>query len=174
MFQRDDNLLNLAPISNAAPSAPLSFQKWAQAQTITNKPDAPEIPTAYRAILDEYPNIDKPNFVDHPKHGVVHEIITSGKPVKAKCRPLLPGSDKAIKGERNWLQMEKVGIVERIKPHEQVTWSSALHLVPKANGDYRSTGDFRPLNSQTELDTYPLPNLKNFTHKLRGARIFSK
>ena len=166
----DVSLLNLARIDQSSDD----FQKWSQAQNVANKEAPTPIPTAYQSLLNKYPNIDKPCFVGEPKHGVVHEIQTFGSPCRAKVRPLLPGSSKAIIGEKNWKEMERVGIVARVNPKDPITWTSALHLAPKSNGDWRSCGDFRPLNNQTVLDTYPLPALKNFTHKLKGAQIFSK
>ena len=35
-------------------------------------------------------------------------------------------------------------------------------------------GDFRELNKQTELDHYPLPHLRDWTHKISGCKVFSK
>ena len=69
--------LNLAPITTGSPS----FQKWVQEQRVKNIDPPTPIPTGYQAILDKFPGIDKPNFVDKPKHGVVHHIITKGPPV---------------------------------------------------------------------------------------------
>ena len=44
---------------------------------------------------------------------------------------------------------------------------------PSGNG-WRVCVDFRPINNKTKSDCYPLPKLKSFTHKLKGAKIFSK
>ena len=35
-------------------------------------------------------------------------------------------------------------------------------------------GDFRGLNDRTSLDTYPLPNIRHFASKIRGATVFSR
>ena len=72
------------------------------------------------------------------------------------------------------LEMEKIGILERIGPGEPMLWSSALHLVTKPDGKMRVCGDYRPLNSKTKLDLYPLPNLRHFGAKLKDCKIFSK
>ena len=67
-----------------------------------------------------------------------------------------------------------MGIIEKIKPGEPTPWSSALHLAPKDGDDLRVCSDFRPLNSLTTLDTYPLPSLRAFSGQLHGAKYFSK
>ena len=130
----------------------------------------------YKKLLDDHPNLLKPTFrADQPKHGVVHHIDTGqSKPCKAKVRPLMAGSPKAVEGERQWRELERLGIIEPVDPSINNTWTSALHLAPKADGTLRVVGDFRPLNLKTILDGYPLPNLKTFVDKLRGCTIFSK
>ena len=98
-------------------------------------------------------------------HNVTHRIPTgNSSPVKAKLRPLLPGSDKAVKGKEAWDQMEKLGVVERVDPREYTSWLSPLHLVPKPDSTLRPCSDFRLLNARTVPEAYPLPNLKSFTN----------
>ena len=65
-------------------------------------------------------------------------------------------------------------IVEPVDVSKPCNWSSALHLQPKSSGGWRPVGDFRNLNIKTETDKYPLPLLRQFTSKIRGATIFSK
>ena len=89
-------------------------------------------------------------------------------------RKLLPGSPKEVLGKKKWLEMEQLGIVTKVRPQEPIIWSSALHLVPKNGNDIRAVGDFRPLNSKTQQDCHPLPNLRSFQDRLRGAKVFSK
>ena len=113
--------------------------------------------------------------MDEPLHGVVHNIDTSSNPpCRAKARPLLKGSPKEIIGKKNWFELEKLGVVERIGPGQPVIWSSALHLAPKDGTDLRVCSDFRPLNDLTALDTYPLPSLRAFSSQLQGSKVFSK
>jgi transposase InsO family protein len=47
-------------------------------------------------------------------------------------------------------------------------------MVPKPNGKWRPCGDYRRLNMQTVPDSYPLPNIQDFSNKLHDAVIFSK
>ena len=86
----------------------------------------------------------------------------------------MPGSPKAIIGKKNWMELEKLGVVKKIGPGEPTTWSSALHLAPKDGNDLRVCGDFRGLNDRTILDHYPLPSIRSFAGKLKGMTVFSK
>ena len=87
----------------------------------------------------------------------------------------MPGSPREIKGKESWMELVKLGVVERVKADADTSWTSALHLQKKADSDdLRCCSDFRPLNEATVDDNYPLPCLATFTHKLRGAKIFSK
>ena len=49
-----------------------------------------------------------------------------------------------------------------------------LHMVRKADGSWRPCGDYRRLNAATVPDTYPIPNMMDFTTKVAGSKIFSK
>ena len=141
-------------------------------------PDEPEtkIPPKYQKLINQFPGILEPSFKDlSTKHGVTHKINTgSNPPSKAKVRPLLANSEKAIKGKEAWDTMVKLGVVERIDPKANSDWGSSLHLVPKPDGSMRPCSDFRQVNAKTVPDGYPLPALKTFTHKLHNCKVFSK
>ena len=152
-----------------------NFKAWLQVSKSSEIQQPDDIPPAYETLLARFPNIDKPNFKATPAHGVVHHINTADHPpCKAKVRKLLPGSQKEVMGKKKWLEMEALGVVTKLKVDEPIIWSSALHLVPKDGNDIRAVGDFRPLNSKTQQDYHPLPNLRSFQDRLKGATVFSK
>ena len=82
-------------------------------------------------------------------------------------------SAKAAAGKAAWEQMERDGVIERVKAETNTDYSSALHLVPKPGGGARPCTDFRALNAQTVVDAHPLPLLKDFTSKIHGSKVFS-
>ena len=151
------------------------FQKYSQLQTVKDgKAEAKqEIPLKYKKLLAEFPGIDTPDFKQRPQ--VIHNIATQGRPVKAAVRPIgAPGTPKYEEAKRAWMELEKLGVIKRLKPDENSYWTSALHLQLKADGSLRPCGDYRPLNEATELDAYPLPNIRDFAPKLKGANFFAK
>ena len=71
--------------------------------------------------------------------------------------------------------MDKMGVVERVKPSDITQWTNPLHLVKKPSGKgWRVCGDFRLLNSKTISDNYPLPILRSFTKNIKKSKIFTK
>ena len=52
-------------------------------------------------------------------------------------------------------------------------WLSALNIVNEKNGEIRSCGDYRALNTLTKLNRYPVPNIQEFTLQLAGSTTFS-
>ena len=66
--------------------------------------------------------------------------------------------------------MIKLGIIE---PSDS-EWSSALHMVPKNNCDWRPFGDYRSVKAQTVSDRYSIPHIQDFTQRFAGAKVFSK
>ena len=86
---------------------------------------------------------------------------------------MLPGTDKAIKAEKTWKQLEEIGVIEKVPAGEPTTWSSPLHLAVKSDGSLRPCGDYRALNKVTIADSYPLPNIRTFAANMKGAQFFT-
>lgn len=123
----------------------------------------------FASLLSSYPALTQPYSATTPiKHHVTHCIDTSGPPVFAKARRLAPERYRQVKEEFESLMQQGI-----IRPSSS-NWSSALHVVSKKNGDIRPCGDYRALNSCTQLDRYPVPNIQEFSSQLHGSTIFTR
>ena len=116
--------LQPSPTHNNLAVVNSSFKAWSQQIKIESAKTEPatKIPHPYQAIIDDHPTILTVDFKIQPKHGVVHDIDTGeNKPCRAKPRPLLPNSPKFLAGKQSWLELQKLGIVEKVKPGEPTT-----------------------------------------------------
>ncbi|GBM37945.1 hypothetical protein AVEN_46249-1 [Araneus ventricosus] len=120
--------------------------------------------TIYHKLLKEFPSITKLLNPNQPvKHTAVPHIVTKGPPVLAKPRRLAPELLKIAKSE--FQNMMHLG---HLRPSKS-NYASPLHMVPKKGAlDWRPVGDYRPLNSQTLKDKYPIPCIADFTAELHG------
>ena len=123
----------------------------------------------YSKLLGQFPELTRPTTKGETvKHGITHKIVTKGHPVSARPRRLAP--DKLVTAKRDFDEMIKLGVIE---PSDS-EWSSALHMVPKKNGDWRLCGDYCSVNAQTVPDLYRIPHIQDFTQRLAGSKFFSK
>ena len=86
----------------------------------------------------------------------------------------MPGSRKEELGRQTWLELERLGIVERCPPEEATTWSSSLHLVQKVDGTLRACGDYRGFNDRTTLEQLPAAEHEDIFCKIGGNSNFFK
>ena len=122
-----------------------------------------------RSLLAEFPTIVSASLSHAaPRHGVLHSVETTGRPISSKARRLDPAKRRSAEAE--FRKMEAAGIVRR----SHSPWSSPLHMVPKPDGSWRPCGNYRRLNNATLHDCYPLPNIQDFANNLHGSRFFSK
>ena len=112
-------------------------------------------PQEYVKMIQTYPQLLNPSFKKgEPTHGIFHKIETGDHaPCKTKRRPIIMDSAKAAAGKAAWEQMERDGVIERVKADTNTDFSSALHLVPKPGGGARPCTDFRALNKMTIVDS---------------------
>ncbi len=101
-------------------------------------------------------------------HDVLHHIVTQGPPISSKFRRLDGEKHAAAKAE--FVALERDGVIRR----SDSPWASPLHMVRKKDGSWRPCGDFRRLNMVTVPDSYPLPNMMDFSSRMAGCSIFSK
>ena len=76
------------------------------------------VPPAYRTLFNQFPGILSPTFQTNPSHGVHHIKTGQAPPCRAKVRPLMPGSPKEIKGKAAWMELESLGVIERVNPQD--------------------------------------------------------
>lgn len=133
--------------------------------------DTSRLTEPVRQLLGEFPELTSPCQA-HSNSGaksVVHNIDTgSASSVFAGRRRYSPEKQSFIKAEIDSLLA--AGIVRA----SDSCWSAPVHLVPKAGGQWRLTGDYRVLNSITKRDNYPIPHLHDCSSQLHGKTVFSK
>ena len=120
------------------------------------------------AMLRKYPDVLRPNFRPKDvKHSVRHVIRTTGPPVSTRPRRLSHDKLKAVKAD--FEKMVEQGSCKRANS----PWSSALTVVPKSEGVWRSCGDYRALNAVTIPDKYPIPHIQDFNQSIGTSKVFS-
>ncbi|KAG8173942.1 hypothetical protein JTE90_009288 [Oedothorax gibbosus] len=120
-------------------------------------------------ILAHYPELINPSqfSIQNKTPSVFHHIETKGPPVFAKPRRLSPELLKVARQEFEYLM--SVGIIRPSKS----PWATPLHMVRKANGDWRPCGDYRRLNFVTVPDRYPVPHIQDCAQMFHNKNVFS-
>ena len=133
--------------------------------------DNHNIPEIMKSLIDEYNSLFSPkkNQTSCLESKVKHCIeTTSNSPTFAKVRQL--SAEKYESAKQEFTNLLKNGIIQPSKS----PYASPLHMVPKADGTWRSCGDYRVLNSITKPDRYPMKNIKCVSSKLAHKTVFSK
>ena len=122
----------------------------------------------FAALITEYRDIFSTQEQPLGQCNVVeHDIKTEGPPIKMRFRRIPAGlRDEAVAEEE---RMKKMGVIE---PSES-PWAAPVVLVRKRDGSLRYCIDYRRLNTVTQKDSYPLPNMQDCLDSLEGASFFS-
>lgn len=121
-------------------------------------------------LYNKFPGITLSTTVRESKikHNTQHILETPARPIRCRARRLNPERLKIAK-----LAFQKMMEDGECRPSKS-DWASPLHPVPKQEGSWRMTGDYRALNAVTKNDRYPVPNILDFNTLMAGKRIFSK
>jgi hypothetical protein len=128
-----------------------------------------KLPLFFQLLLLRYEDVVNPSKVlPQISHGVEHHLETRGPPIASPFRRLDGQKLAVVKAE--FAALERDGIIR----WSSSPWVSPLHMVKKPDGPWHCCGDFRGLNNVTVPDTYPLPNMMDFSSRVAGCSIFSK
>ena len=122
----------------------------------------------YNKLWKDFPEITEVSLSKVVTMTTPLHIVTDGPPIFTPCRKL--HGDKKTQVEEQLLQWERDKVIERCES----SWASPIHAVMKSDGSWRVCGDFRRINTVTQLDRYPLPTLSSFNERLVGCTVFSK
>ena len=122
----------------------------------------------YDQLWKDFPEITEVSLSKVVTMTTPLHIVTDGPPIVTPCRKL--HGDKKTQVEEQLLQWERDKVIERCES----SWASPIHAVMKSDGSWRVCGDFRRINTVTQLDRYPLPTLSSFNERLVGCTVFSK
>ncbi|MEO0435034.1 MAG: RNase H-like domain-containing protein, partial [Cyanobacteria bacterium J06656_5] len=118
--------------------------------------------------ISEFSDLFDKNLKDSVLTGVdLHEIITTPneKPMRSGVRPMNQPDSQFITEKISELQ--SAGVIEI----SHSPWRSCPVVVSKSDGGKRLTINYKPVNSQTTFDAYPVPNMEELILKLNDARV---
>ncbi|XP_032687537.1 uncharacterized protein LOC116851826 [Odontomachus brunneus] len=133
-----------------------------------NLADSPQR-DAYASLLQRHAAVftPRPTPSAFRSDRTAHHIRTTGPPVFARPRRL--SGDRLAAAKADFDLLLHLGVVQ--PSHSQ--WASPIHIVPKDQGGWRTTGDYRRLNAQTVSDRYPVPRIDDILQRMHGKRVFS-
>lgn len=138
----------------------------------------PDEQATLQTVLDKYKTAFSEGPADigqvqspHVKHHVKHTIrVKEGATPVCTSRPMTSFSQR----EREFIEQQVKLLLELgvIKPSHS-PWISAPVCVKKSDMTLRLCIDFRPLNSVTVPDPYPLPVIEHLLNRMSHAKYFS-
>jgi len=120
-------------------------------------------------LLQDYDSLFSRGILDMGRTTLVEHMIDTGqnRPIRQSFR------------RHPWAHLDEIGRqVEELQQAGFVEpaaspWASNVVLVKKKDGSYRLCVDYRPLNSVTYKDSYPLPHIDTCIGFMNGAVGFS-
>ena len=124
------------------------------------------LPEAISEFSDIFDKKINDSCCDLPAHPII-EITGENSPHQSKVRKLSPRDEKFCEEQVSYLLAE--GIIRKSRS----AWRHAPVVVPKRTGGFRLAIDYRPVNSVTRADAFPIPNIRDLLEGLHGSRVFS-
>ena len=135
-----------------------------------SKPVSPEAEAAVAAVIDEFPeNFRKPGS-DPCKLGIFRIKLKDG----TKCHVALPRRTSPLvldEMRRQVLQMELDGVAEKCSGHPSSVYAVVMVRHPTKPG-LRFCLDARPLNENTMLMPYQVPEIQESLDELAGYKYY--
>ncbi len=126
---------------------------------------AGKLPLFFQLLLQRFEDVVNPSKVlPQTSHGVEHHLDTRGLPIASPFRRL--DAQKLAAAKTEFAALERDGIIRQ----SSSPWASPLHMVKKQ----QCCSDYCRLNNVTVPDTYPLPNMMDFSSRVAGCSIFTK
>ena len=119
---------------------------------------------AYADIFDK--QLDEA-VLDLEPESIINVSFADTKPHQARVRKFSAVDEKVMRDQIPTLL--KQGVIKKSKS----SWRHMPVIVPKRNGGHRMAIDYKPINSVTALDAYPLPLMEDMFEKLADAKLFS-
>ena len=93
-------------------------------------------------------------------------IEVEGPPCKGKLRPLSPNLKLVV--EEHLTSQLNAGVIEPSRS----PWASPIHIVKKANGEWRIVIDYRDVNKRIKSNRYPLPLIGDIIREAAGYKYY--
>ena len=135
-----------------------------------SKPVSPQAEAAVAAVIDEFPENFRPPGADPCKLGVFRIKLKDG----TKCHVALPRRTSPLvldEMRRQVLQMELDGVAEKCEGHPSSVYAVVMVRHPTKPG-LRFCLDARPLNENTMLMPYQVPEIQESLDELAGYKYY--
>ena len=148
----------------------LNWQSLKLASTTDAKVLSSNSQEKIEAILQTYQKVFTDRLGQMNTFEATLQLKPEAKPKFCKARPVPFALKSAVERELDCLESD--GILEKVSYSE---WAAPIVPVPKTDGNIRLCGDYKvTINSQLEVDQYPLPKPDNIFATLSGGKWFSK
>jgi transposase InsO family protein len=135
-----------------------------------SKPVSPQAEAAVAAVIDQFPENFRPPGADPCKLGIFRIRLKDG----TKCHVALPRRTSPLvldEMRRQVLQMELDGVAEKCEGHPQSVYAVVMVRHPTKPG-LRFCLDARPLNENTLLMPYQVPEIQESLDELAGYKYY--